>query len=174
MRPEKQSILKELDGGIGGSPYVFVVDYRGMNVEQLSELRKTMRSVNARVSIVKNSLMRVITGQRGWQDGSGFLSGPCATVYGAGDPTAAAKVLLSFTRPNSGALAVRGGWLNGRLLGAGDVAAMSKLPSREVMLGMFVGTLAAPMSRLVGVFQQKLASIVYALKALEEKKAGKV
>jgi len=67
--------------------------------------------------------------------------------------------------------AIKGACLDGKALGKADVDALTKVPPREVMLAMFVGTLAAPMMQLVGVFNQKVLSLLYVLKAVEEKKS---
>ena len=106
----------------------------------------------------------------GWEDLSALLTGPTAVVTGKGDPSELAKALVAFVKAHEKA-AVKGGCLDGRVLQAADVDALSTLPSREVMLSMLVGTVAAPMTQLVGVFNQKLLSLLYVLKAVEAKKS---
>ena len=90
-------------------------------------------------------------------------------VFGAGDVAGAAKVLREFTKANKVPV-VKLGHLDGVVLSAANVETLATLPSKKVMQGMLVGTIAAPMSNLVGVMSQKLASLVYVLKAVADKK----
>jgi large subunit ribosomal protein L10 len=97
------------------------------------------------------------------------LTGPSAMVYGKGDVVAAAKVLKDFIKENEKPV-IKIGALQGQLLSRTDVESLAALPSREILLGQAVGTIAAPMSQLVGVLQQKVASVVYVLQAYTDKK----
>ena len=91
-------------------------------------------------------------------------------ITGKGDISELAKVISGFVKDHNKKAAIKGGCLDGRVLQAADVNALATLPPREVMLGVLVGTVAAPMSQLVGVFNQKLLSLLYVLKAAETKK----
>ncbi len=82
-----------------------------------------------------------------------------------------AKILQGFIKEHSLPM-LKGGRLGTTGLSASDIELMAKLPARKILLGMLVGTIAAPMSQLAGVFRQKLASIVYVLKAVEQKKSA--
>ena len=86
------------------------------------------------------------------------------------DVTQAAKVLKKFTGENKDQPAVKGGVLGNAPLVKEDIDNLASLPGREVLIAQLVGTLAAPMSRLAGVMQQKVATLVYVLRAVEEKK----
>jgi large subunit ribosomal protein L10 len=101
-----------------------------------------------------------------------LLKGPTAVVFGADDVAETAKALKAFAAANDKMPVVKGGWMDGRALNAADVEILATLPSKKVMQGMLVGTIAAPMSNLVGVMSQKLASLVYVLNAVKEKKEG--
>jgi large subunit ribosomal protein L10 len=170
MRPEKKAIIEEIKGRLQQSPYTVLVNYKGLTVGGLTQLRRQLRPQHARLDVVKNAYLGHACSQAGLPSVDALLEGPIAIVTGAGDVTAVAKALVDFGKTNE-ALAIRGGLLDGACLSAADMKAMASVPSREVLLGMFVGTLAAPMSRLVGVLQQKVATVVYALKAIEEKKS---
>jgi large subunit ribosomal protein L10 len=91
-------------------------------------------------------------------------------VYGKGDVVAAAKVLKDFIKENDKKPALKVGGLQGPYFLATDVESLAALPSRESLLGQVVGTIAAPMTQLVGVLQQKVASVVYVVKASADKK----
>jgi len=169
MRPEKLAIMNEISARLKSADYAFVLNYGGLKVGELTELRKALLPFKARAMVVKNTYLGRAASDLGWEDISKILTGPTAMVTGTGDVTELAKVLVKFVKTHEKA-AVKGACLDGKALSSADVDVLTKVPPREVMLAMFVGTLAAPMSQLVGVFNQKLSSLLYVLKAVEEKK----
>jgi large subunit ribosomal protein L10 len=170
MRPEKNSILQEITQRVQSADYVFVLNYGGLKVAELTELRRALVPLHAKAQVVKNTYLNRVATQLGWESVAPFLSGPTALVTGTGDASEVAKELMKFVKAH-GKAAIKGVCLDGKALGVADVDALSKVPPREVMLGLFVGTLAAPMMQLVGVFNQKVLSLLYVLKAVEEKKS---
>ena len=170
MRPEKNAILLEIQKQLESAEYVFVLNFGGLRVAELNELRSTVAPLGAKAQVVKNTYLNRVAKQLGWESVDLFLSGPTAVVAGKGDASEVAKALMKFVKAHDKA-AIKGVCLDGKALGKADVDALSKLPPREVMLGLFVGTLAAPMMQLVGVFNQKVLSLLYVLKAVEEKKS---
>jgi large subunit ribosomal protein L10 len=170
MRPEKEAMAVALREQLDGSEYALMVDYRGLSVEQFADLRARLHGVRARCHVVRNAILEKVAGQAGRPLGSEALVGPTALVTGSGDVTAAAAVLRDFARANEKP-AMKGGLLGTAILSAADVVAMANLPPRLMLLGQLVGTVAAPMSRLAGVLGRKVSSLLYVLKAVEEKKA---
>jgi large subunit ribosomal protein L10 len=171
MRPEKESIINEISGDLEQSAFMILTDYRGLKVDDFVVLRDTLRQCGSKMTVVKNGLLNIAAGRAGWEDMSEFLDGPTAMVTGSGDVTVVAKSLRKFIKEKDIPV-IKGGHLGDKRLTASDVEAMATLPSREVLLGQLVGTIAAPMTQAVGVLHQKLSSIVYVLKAIEEKKQG--
>jgi large subunit ribosomal protein L10 len=169
MRPEKQAIMNEITARLQSADYAFVLNYGGLKVSELTDLRKVLLPFKARAMVVKNTYLGRATSSLGWEDVSKILTGPTAMVTGTGDVTEMAKALVKFVKAHEKA-AIKGACLDGKALSSADVDVLTKIPPREVMLAMFVGTLAAPMTQLVGVFNQKLLSLLYVLKAVEEKK----
>lgn len=168
MRPEKQSILGELNSQVNDSSFVFVAEYRGMKVEQFSELRRKLGKTGARMQVVKNRFVRLITKEKGWQGLDTSLKGQSAIVTGP-DVVQAAKTLKEFNSA-TGLPVLKAGVMGNVMLTSAQIEALADLPPREVLLGQLVGTVAAPLSRLVGVLKQKVSSIVYVMKAIEDKK----
>jgi large subunit ribosomal protein L10 len=168
MRPEKTSILNEIRAQANGAAFVFLVNYQGLNVEQFAELRRLLRGVNAELHVVKNRLFRLVAGERGWQQLQGVLAGPTAMIVGQ-DIAGAGKILDKFRADNK-LPTVKAGVLADAYLTPAAIAEIAQLPPLEALRGKFVGVLAAPLARLVGALQQKVASILYVLKAIEEKK----
>ncbi|MEI6166837.1 MAG: 50S ribosomal protein L10 [bacterium] len=168
MRPEKQSILGELTSQVNDSTFVFVAEYRGMKVEQFSDLRRKLGKTGARMQVVKNRFLRLITKDKGWQDLDTSLKGQSAIVTGT-DPVQAAKTIKQFCTA-CGMPVVKAGVMGNVILTSSQIDALAELPPREVLLSQLVGTVAAPLTRLVGVLKQKVSTIVYVLKAVEDKK----
>jgi large subunit ribosomal protein L10 len=171
MRPEKESILREINDDLKKAKYVILTDYRGLKAEQLTALRAQMRGGKACFKVVKNSLLGNAARELGYGDIATFLQGPTAMITGDGDITASAKLLKAYIEENKLPV-VKGGVFDGKIITAAIVDEMASLPAREILLGMMVGTVAAPMSRLVGAMSQKLSSLLYVLKAIEEKKTS--
>jgi len=170
MRPEKEAIVREIREQLEPCAFVILSDYRGLTVEQFADLRDRLRESGAEVRVVKNAFLGRAVQELGWDGSAAFMDGPTAMIAGAGDVTEAAKIVKAFVKENELPV-LKGGWLEKRPISAADVENMAGLPSLEVLRGMLAGTLAAPMTRLVGVMQQKLLSLVYVLKAVQEKKA---
>ena len=170
MRPEKIAIMQEITDRLRDADSAFLMGYGGLTATELYELRQALQPVGGRALVAKNTMLGKAAEQLGWEDLSALLTGPTAVVTGKGDASELAKVLVKFVKAHDKA-AVKGGCLDGRVLQAADVDALSTLPPREVMLSMLVGTVAAPMTQLVGVFNQKLLSLLYVLKAVEAKKS---
>jgi len=171
MRTEKTSILNEVIERVKASEFCFVLNYGGLKVTQLTELRQTLTKNNARLMVVKNTYLGKIAKDMGWADISAMLSGPTAIITGQGDVAEIAKTLTEFVKKNEKA-AVKGASLEKATLSAADVDALSKLPSKDAMRGMLLGTLLAVPTSFVRVLNAPLLNVLYALKAYEDKKNG--
>lgn len=171
MRPEKESIVREIQEQMSGAGYVFLADFTRMNTVKTANLKAKLHEVESRFQVVQNRLFRVaVAGQfEGIEAG---LKGPTAVVFGSGDPAAVAKTLCEFIKTNEKMPVIKLGVMEGRILSAAEVEALASLPPKKVMQGILVGTLAAPMTNLVSVMNQKLASLVYVLKAAADKKSS--
>lgn len=170
MRAEKESIVAETKELLDGSNYVFLVDYTGLEVERMADLREKLQAAGAHMRVVQNRFLKHIARDKGWDDLATAMAGPTAMITGT-DDLAAARVLVEFAKQD-GRPVVRHGVSNDCFVTGDSIAVMATLPSLEVMRSIFVGTVAAPMMGLVGVFAQKLRSVLYALKAAAEKKAA--
>jgi large subunit ribosomal protein L10 len=169
MRPEKQAIVAEIRGKLDGSAYVILADCRGLNVEQLKDLRGQLRGQEALLTVVPNAMFRLAARELGWDGLEGLLSGPTAMLSGRGDICRVAKTLQAFAKETTLPV-VKGGRLQGQVLTAADVDVLAGLPARDVLIGQVVGTLAAPLTRLVGVMSRKVSSLLTVLNAVAEQK----
>jgi len=171
MRPEKESIKNEIRANLDGCAFVLLTDYSGLSVEQMTQLRHSLGDAQGRLQVVKHTLLRRASDEAGWQGLADMAEGQTAIVYGKGDVALAARTLRAFVKEH-GLPVVRGGKLGATALSAADVVHLANLPSREVMLSILVGTVAAPMVRLAGTLSQKALSLIYVLKAIGEKKSA--
>lgn len=169
MRPEKASIAREIKEQLAASSFAILADFTGMDTGKTMALRRALREAQARFQVVPNRLFRVVAKELGYAGADAALKGPTALVYGSGDVAAAAKAVKEFAKANK-MPAVKMGYLDKAALTSADVETLATLPSKKAMQGILVGTIAAPMSNLVGVMSQKLASLVYVLKAAADKK----
>ncbi len=171
MRNEKISILNEAIERVKASDYCFILNYGGLKVAQLTDLRAKLFKIDTRVLVVKNTYLRKVAEALGWPDISAMLTGPTAVIIGKGDVTEVAKVLVDFVKANEIA-SIKGGTSEAAVLTDADITALSKLPNKDTMRAMLLGMLQAPASSLVRVFNASLTSVLYVLKAYEEKQGG--
>jgi large subunit ribosomal protein L10 len=169
MRAEKESMAAEMRTKVKASGFVIVADYKGLSVSKTQELKRRLRGAHASMQVVKNRVFKHVAKDIGYSKLDSAMAGPSALVLGQ-DVVGVAKILRDFIKENEKPV-IKNGMLQGSLLTPDDVKALAALPSREQLLSIMVGTLAAPMSGLVGVLQAKVASLLYVLKAIEEKKA---
>jgi large subunit ribosomal protein L10 len=149
-RDQKAAVIDEVAAQISDSEAVFAVDYRGISVPQAAELRTRLRDADASFRVVKNTLTERAADKAGAEALKELLEGPTAMTFVRGDAAAAAKALSDFRRASGGTLLeFKGGWMNGAPLGAPEIEAIAKLPSREVLYARLVGMVASPLTGLV-------------------------
>ena len=171
MRPEKENIVQEIRTRTDAAEFVVLADYKGMNVDQFSQLRSALRGVGAEVHVVKNRLMRVVARERGWTALDPHFKMPSAVVSGP-SVVEALKALVKFRGENNNLPALKAGMLGTAFLGAAQIEELARLPSRQELRARVVGTVAAPLTGLVSVLNQKGCSLLYVLKAVEQKKSA--
>src|SRR5580765_8180347 len=140
MRLEKQNLTKEYLTRLNASPFFIVVDYKGLKVGHMTELRKRLGKAGSEVHVVKNSIFRIAAKEAGMADFNGSLAGQIAVVTGQKDVSSAAKVVKTFGSEFD-KLKVKFGYLNNQRLADTDLMALADLPSIEVMRAKFLGVL---------------------------------
>lgn len=171
LRKDKEAVIAEVAELLAGSGTLFVSDYRGLTVAELSELRAALRQSGARFRIVKNTLGGLAADRAGRAELKQLLTGPTAVTFCGDDMVGAAKALADFGRTHP-ALQVRGGLLGASVIDPDAVKALASLPPRDALLGQLVGTMAAPLSGLVTVLQGVLGGFVRALDQVAQQKAA--
>ena len=170
-RQEKVDTVAEITERLRSADAVFVSEYRGMTVKQITTLRASLRGVGAEHTVYKNTLARFAATEAGVAGLNDVLVGPTALTFVSGDIASAAKALRdnAATNPN---LVVKGGVLGANVLSASDVAALAELPSREELLARLAGALQAPLVKTAGLLQALPRNFAYGLAALIDKQAA--
>jgi large subunit ribosomal protein L10 len=158
----KAEVIEKLKTRLAGARTAVVTEYRGLTVQQLSELRRQLRGASAEYRVIKNRLARIALQGSPLEDLRPHLSGPVGVVLGRKDPVAVAKVLSAFVRTTP-ALQVKVGIVEGQVLEPTALRAVADLPSQEVLRGQLVGALQGPMTALAGLLVAPHRDLAYAL-----------
>lgn len=170
-KTEKGAVVSGLKERLARASTIYVTDFTGLKVKNVTELRRRFRGLGVEYVVVKNTLA-----QRALKDVSvsgldGVLNGPTGLVLAGADPIAAAKVLADFQkefeRPE-----VKAGLVDGRVVTAADVKRLATLPSREQLLSQIAGAFQAPLAGFVGVMSSLLYQMVGALEALRAQRSS--
>jgi large subunit ribosomal protein L10 len=166
-RDDKAAVIDRIAGELESSQAVFAVDYRGITVAQIAELRSRLRDADTSFSVVKNSLTERAADKAGADSLKAILEGPTALAFVRGDAAAAAKALSDAQRATQ-VLAFKGGLLDGKVVGPDDIRAIAKLPSREALYGQLVGIVASPIGGLVRSLNALIAGVAIQLQAIQD------
>jgi large subunit ribosomal protein L10 len=168
MRAEKQSISAEYITRLNKSPFFIVVDYQGLRVGPITELRKRLNKAGAEMHVVKNTIFRVAAREAGVADLTGTLTGMLAVVTGQRDVSTTAKVLKTFAsefeRPK-----IKFGYLGDKRLEVQEIALLADLPPLEVLRGKLLALLNTPATRLVQLLNTPATQLTRVLQAKAEK-----
>jgi large subunit ribosomal protein L10 len=168
-REQKAAAIAEIAANIDESQAIFAVDYRGITVTQVAELRAKLREADASFKVVKNSLTERAADQTGTPELKPFLVGPTALTFVRGDAALAAKAVADQARVTQ-LLPFKGGLMEGNAVDADQIRAISRLPSREVLYGQLVGVVASPLTGLVRTLGALVGGLAVALGQVREKK----
>jgi len=172
IQSAKTEAIDALKGLIGGSNDFVFTEYRGLTVEQISNLRRQLREKGTELHVVKNNFARIAFEQLGYtNEVDSVLSGPTAVAFVKADSNDIAKVLLDFARdvPN---LKIKAAIVDKGFMNAKQVEAFSKLPGRKQLIAMLMSAMNGPAQNLVYVLNALPTKLVRTLKAIEEKKAA--
>jgi large subunit ribosomal protein L10 len=175
-REQKATAVAEIAEQIKESGAVFAVDYRGITVAQVAELRGKLRETDATFRVVKNTLTERAADQADAEALKSLLEGPTALTFIRGDAAAAAKVIADFQKSTGGELLpFKGGIMDGAAFDAAQITAISKLPSRQVLYGQLVGMIASPITGLARSLNGLVSGLAIALGGvLEKKESGEI
>jgi large subunit ribosomal protein L10 len=168
MRAEKQLLTKEYVTRLNASPFFIVVNYRGLKVSHLTELRQRLKKVGAEIHIVKNSIFQIAAKEAGVGELNGSLSGQLAVVTGQKDISAAAKTVKNFGAEFD-KLKVQFGYLDNQRLEQAAILVLADLPSLDVLRAKLLGLFNAPATKLVVLLNTPARQLAQVIKAKSEK-----
>lgn len=162
--------VEAIKGRLEGSVAALLTEYRGLKVAELGELRASLRGSSTEYRVLKNTLTSIAVREAGYEDLIELLQGPTAVAFVHGDPVQAAKDLAEFARTHP-ALIVKGGVMDGKVLGADEVRQLATLESREVLLARLAGLLQASAQQTVSLLAAPLRQVATMTAALRDKQA---
>ena len=168
-RDQKAAAIAEIAANIDEAQAIFAVDYRGISVVQIAELRAKLRDADATFKVVKNSLTERAADDAGTEALKAYLEGPTALTFVRGDAATAAKAIADYARATQ-LLPFKGGIMDGATVEVEQIRSLSRLPSRDVLYGQLVGVVASPVSGLVRTLSALLGGLAVALGQVRDKK----
>jgi large subunit ribosomal protein L10 len=167
---QKQAMVSEVATKLQGAQSLIVAEYRGLNVERITQLRAKARTSGVWLRVLKNTLARRAVQGTPFEKLSEKMVGPL--MYGISqDPVAGAKVLSEFAKENE-SFVIKAGAMPNAVMSAQDIKALAQLPSRELLIATLLGTLQAPMTKLVRTLNEVPARFVRTLAAVRDAKSG--
>lgn len=163
----KSQNVEEIKEKINKAQTVVLVDYRGLNVEQLTELRSEYRKANVEYKVYKNTMMRFAFKDSGFEDFNEYLTGPNAIAFGYDDPVQVAKITADFAKKNE-QIEIKAGIVDGKIINVDEVKNLASLPSREVLIAQALGGLNAPIQGFANVLQGTIRGLATVLQAIAE------
>ncbi|MBN2442026.1 MAG: 50S ribosomal protein L10 [Spirochaetales bacterium] len=146
-----------------------LTDFRGLNVEKITELRNKLKSQDSILKIVKNNFTRIALSDIKYPDISNILFGPTALALIKNDSGQVARILFDYAKSES--ISVKGGIIDGRVMSRDDVEALSKLPGKNQLISMLMSAMTGPVRNMMYAMNGVTQKLVRTLKAVEEKKA---
>jgi large subunit ribosomal protein L10 len=168
-KSQKKEIAKELKGNIEGSKTSVVCDFKGLTVEDLSELRSQLREFGARMKVIKKTVMQIAIKDANVDLDVRKMEGQVAIVYGGEDEVCSPRILHKFAKGND-KLKILGGILEQKGITEAEVKNLANLPSKQELLAKVVGSMKAPINGFVGVLSGNLRKFIYALNAIKDSK----
>ena len=149
----KQPVVEEISAGIKDAQSVVLVDYRGLTVEQDTQLRKSLREAGVTYKVYKNTFMTRAFKDTAFEGLSQYLEGPSAVAISTEDATAPARVLAEFAK-NADKLEIKAGVVEGTVYDAKGISAIASIPSREVLISRLLGSMQSPVTNFARVIKQ--------------------
>jgi large subunit ribosomal protein L10 len=166
-RADKAADVAEIAEHFRTSSATVLTEYRGLTVAQLKTLRRSLGE-SANYAVVKNTLTKIAAKEAGVEGLDHLLAGPSAIAFIKGDPVEAAKGLRDFAKAHP-LLVIKGGYMDGKMLSAAEIAKLADLESREVLLAKLAGAMKASLSQAAALFQAPLAQAARTIEALRVK-----
>ena len=170
IQPYKTEGIQKIKELIESSQNVIFTDFRGLNVAQITELRRSLQEKESEYRVVKNNYARLALRELGFPFEEDFLVDPTALALVKSDIGPISKVLFDFTRDST--LKIKGGLVDGKVVSSTDVEAISKLPGRNELYAMLMGTMNAPLTNMLYAMNGVVTKLVRTVQAVAESQEG--
>jgi len=170
IQQHKTDGVNEIKELVKSSRDVIFTDYRGLNVAQITELRRALRERETEYRVIKNNYARLAMEQLELPFSAEFLVDPTAMALVRADVSPVAKLLFEFMRDTT--LKIKGGLVEGQLVSAAEVEAISRLPAREQLYAILMGTMNAPLTNLLFAMNGVVTKLVRTVQAVADQKAS--
>ena len=170
-RSGKAAIIEAVKARADKASFAVITDFKGMTVEELTNLRVALRNAGGEYLVVKNTLARIALTDGTHDAIKDKFHDNCGVAFGFDDPVAVAKALSDFAK-QSKLFELRCASLDGKALDAAQIDALAKLPGKEQLLGQLLGTMNAVPTNFVSLFANMVRGLLYALKGIEDQKAN--
>lgn len=166
---KNQETLAKIKEELSEANALWVVDYRGLTVKEIQELRRNVREAGAQMKVYKNTLMHLALSESDLPTMDDMLEGPSAFVFSADDPAASAKALKNFAKSNEN-LSIKGGMMDGVTYDAAQVEAIASLPSREELMGQIAGMISGVARGLATTINGVPSGLAQSIRQVAEQK----
>ena len=166
---KNQETLAKIKEELAATQAVWIVDYRGLTVREIQELRRNVRASGASMKVYKNTLMHLALSESDLPTMDDLLEGPSAFVFADKDPAAAAKVIKNFAKSNEN-LSIKGGMMEGVAYDASQVEAIASLPSKEELMGQLAGMISGVARGLATTINGVPSGLAQCLQQVAEQK----
>lgn len=170
-KEQKKHAVTELTESVGQASNAFLIDYQGISVPQVTELRKQVRDTNSKYLVVKNTLALIAIRETPIGELSEKFSGMTAVAYNSEDPVALAKALTKFAK-DAPAVKFKGAMVEGRVVPVEQIDAIASLPSREELVAKLLFMLQYPIQGLVNVLNANIRNLAVVLDQIAQQKSG--
>ena len=169
LQPDKVKRVDDLNATLGRAKSIYMTDFTGLSVEEITRLRRELRKANVSYIVVKNTLAKIAAKKMGYEKIVPYLEGPTGLAIALGDPLAPGRILFDFQKDKQKPK-IKAAMFEGQILDEKAALAIRNIPPREVLLAQVASGVAAPLSNLVGSLQALLTQLAYTLNAVKEKK----
>jgi large subunit ribosomal protein L10 len=168
-KPEKVDAVKDIKGYLEQAKSVFITDYSGLNVADITALRKNLRENSIKYLVAKNTLMKIAAQDAGMNEIVEFLQGPTALAFGTDDPAVVARILYDSYKDKDKPV-IKAFVMDNQLFDGADVKRLASLPSREILLAELVSAIESPLTSIIGSVDAVARELVSTIDALAASK----
>jgi len=165
----KKKVVQEIKEKIENSEAIVLVNYRGLDVAEVSDLRKKYREAGVDYKVYKNTMMRFAFEEAGYENFTDNLTGPNGIAFSMEDAIGAAKVSNNYAKDNK-KLEIKVGIVDGKIIDIDKIKELADIPGREVLIAKILGSLNSPITGFANVLQGNIKNLVYALDAIKDQK----